>query len=41
MPGCPPDADRIWAAVSALLAGEPVVLEPGNAQVWIRHESRG
>ena len=28
LPGCPPDADRIWAAVSALLAGEPVVLEP-------------
>lgn len=26
IPGCPPDADRIWAAVSALLAGEPVVL---------------
>jgi len=28
LPGCPPDAERIWAAVSALLAGEPVVLEP-------------
>jgi NAD-reducing hydrogenase small subunit len=28
LPGCPPDADRIWAAVSALLASEPVVLEP-------------
>lgn len=28
LPGCPPDPDRIWAAVSALLAGEPVVLEP-------------
>jgi NAD-reducing hydrogenase small subunit len=28
LPGCPPDADRIWAAVSALLAGEPVVLAP-------------
>lgn len=26
IPGCPPDAERIWAAVSALLAGEPVVL---------------
>ena len=26
IPGCPPDPDRIWAAVSALLAGEPVVL---------------
>lgn len=27
IPGCPPDPERIWAAVSALLAGEPVVLE--------------
>lgn len=27
IPGCPPDPDRIWLAVSALLAGEPVVLE--------------
>jgi len=26
IPGCPPDPERIWAAVSALLAGEPVVL---------------
>ena len=26
IPGCPPEPDRIWAAVSALLAGEPVVL---------------
>lgn len=26
IPGCPPDTERIWAAVSALLAGEPVVL---------------
>jgi NAD-reducing hydrogenase small subunit len=26
IPGCPPDVDRIWAAVSSLLAGEPVVL---------------
>lgn len=26
IPGCPPDAERIWAAVSALLAGGPVVL---------------
>ena len=26
IPGCPPDPDRIWAAVTALLAGEPVVL---------------
>ena len=28
LPGCPPDPERIWAAVSALLAGEPVVLKP-------------
>jgi len=27
IPGCPPDTDRIWAAVSALLAGQPVELE--------------
>jgi NAD-reducing hydrogenase small subunit len=27
IPGCPPEPDRIWKAVSALLAGEPVVLE--------------
>lgn len=26
IPGCPPDPDRIWAAVSALLHGDPVVL---------------
>ena len=26
LPGCPPDPDRIWAAVTALLRGEPVVL---------------
>jgi NAD-reducing hydrogenase small subunit len=26
IPGCPPDPDRIWAAVEALLASEPVVL---------------
>ncbi len=26
IPGCPPEPDRIWTAVSALLAGEPVVL---------------
>ena len=26
IPGCPPDPDRIWAAVSALLAGNPVNL---------------
>ena len=28
IPGCPPDPERIWAAVSALLAGERVLLEP-------------
>jgi NAD-reducing hydrogenase small subunit len=28
IPGCPPDPERIWAAVSALLKGEPVVLTP-------------
>jgi NAD-reducing hydrogenase small subunit len=27
LPGCPPEPDRIWAAVSALLRGEPVALE--------------
>jgi len=26
LPGCPPQADTIWAAVVALLAGEPVEL---------------
>jgi NAD-reducing hydrogenase small subunit len=26
IPGCPPDPERIWAAVSSLLAGETVVL---------------
>jgi len=26
IPGCPPDPDRIWTAVSALLRGEPVQL---------------
>ena len=26
IPGCPPDPDRIWAALSALLAGQPVEL---------------
>ncbi|WP_298440128.1 NADP oxidoreductase [Geobacter sp.] len=26
IPGCPPDADRIWEAVRALLRGEPVAL---------------
>ncbi|MGL4649969.1 MAG: NADP oxidoreductase [Caldilineaceae bacterium] len=28
LPGCPPDPYRIWTAVSALLAGELVVLDP-------------
>lgn len=28
LPGCPPDPERIWAAVTTLLAGETVVLEP-------------
>ena len=27
IPGCPPDPGRIWAALGALLRGEPVVLE--------------
>ena len=27
LPGCPPDPERIWAVVSALLQGEPVVLD--------------
>ncbi len=27
VPGCPPSADRIWAAVSALLRGEKVPVE--------------
>jgi NAD-reducing hydrogenase small subunit len=26
LPGCPPHPDRIWAVVSALLNGEPVIL---------------
>lgn len=30
IPGCPPDANRIWAAVSALLAGEAAVLDPAQ-----------
>ncbi len=29
IPGCPPEPERIWAAVTALLAGQPVDLEPG------------
>jgi len=28
LPGCPPDPERIWAAVTLLLKGEPVVLPP-------------
>lgn len=28
IPGCPPDPQRIWAAVSALLSGQPVALSP-------------
>ncbi len=28
LPGCPPEPERIWAAVSALLDGRPVDLEP-------------
>lgn len=27
LPGCPPDPERIWTAIRALLAGEPVVLD--------------
>ena len=27
IPGCPPDPERIWSAVTALLAGQPVELE--------------
>jgi NAD-reducing hydrogenase small subunit len=26
LPGCPPDPERIWAAVTAILKGEPVEL---------------
>jgi NAD-reducing hydrogenase small subunit len=26
IPGCPPDAERIWTALAALLRGEPVQL---------------
>lgn len=29
IPGCPPDPQRIWTAVSALLAGKPVELDVG------------
>jgi NAD-reducing hydrogenase small subunit len=28
VPGCPPDPERIWAAITALLDGKPVALEP-------------
>ncbi len=28
LPGCPPDPERIWTAVTAVLRGEPVVLPP-------------
>jgi NAD-reducing hydrogenase small subunit len=28
LPGCPPDPERIWAAITALLKGEPVALPP-------------
>jgi NAD-reducing hydrogenase small subunit len=27
IPGCPPDTERIWTAITALLRGEPVVLD--------------
>lgn len=30
VPGCPPDPNRIWTALSALLAGAPVVLDEEN-----------
>ncbi len=29
VPGCPPSADALWAALTALLAGEPAELPPG------------
>ncbi len=28
LPGCPPEPERIWVAVTALLDGKPVELEP-------------
>lgn len=28
IPGCPPDPERIWTALSALLKGEPIKLSP-------------
>ncbi|WP_027388896.1 NADP oxidoreductase [Chrysiogenes arsenatis] len=30
LPGCPPDPERIWSAVSALLQGNPVELTPSQ-----------
>ena len=29
LPGCPPSADALWAALTALLAGKPPELAPG------------
>ena len=29
VPGCPPSADALWAALTALLAGDPAELPPG------------
>jgi NAD-reducing hydrogenase small subunit len=31
IPGCPPDADRIWAALLALLHGQPVRADDASA----------
>lgn len=28
LPGCPPEPDRIWVAITALLDGRPIELEP-------------
>jgi len=28
LPGCPPSPERIWAAVSSLIVGDAVILEP-------------
>ncbi len=28
LPGCPPEPERIWAAIEALLAGQPIQLPP-------------
>lgn len=30
IPGCPPDPERIWTAITAILKGEPVRLEAGQ-----------